>query len=312
MRVWLVLLLSSCVGTPVPIPIPIATKALRVSPSGANVIAIGLDGAVNGTHMRVKNLDTSASRLATVTSSGSFSALLNGEVGHRLLLEALGADGVVAGSLSLAVPKPGLVAPMAQLDTPDPKGRIRVAGTLLQGESVIVTLPRASEVVQVFPSTGGSYLATLQDARHGDTLYVFATDALGAVSQHLALQVVTQSMCMDLDSDGYGRKGTELAGCAFTTADCEDSQGDVNPGQQQFFTTPIPGSPPETDFDYNCDGIEERESAGTAACQASQSCDSHGWQGVVPQCGQPGIWIQCVPEKTGCGEQTQPRTQACR
>jgi len=277
---------------------------------------MGLPGAVSSTadQVIVTNLDTKKVWSTEVAPNGTFSVLVFGEVSNRLGLAAR-VGTVVSADLELEVPSPaGVPAPQAWVSTPDQSGRVTVSGTVRPGDQVLVSLPRTGDVVATSSGKGGAFSVTLQ-AELSDELYLVALDSQQRSSEHLALAVSSQSVpsfCVDLDVDGYGALGSNLGQCTASTseADCNDSQLQVNPGQTQFFTTPIPGT--ASDFDYNCDGTQEREASGLANCAASQTCDAHGWQSTVPDCGQAGTWIQCVDQKGTCVDQPQTKTQGCR
>jgi hypothetical protein len=75
---------------------------------------------------------------------------------------------------------------------------------------------------------------------------------------------------LDEDRDGYGTapmsrcdvEPAPPAGYVTTGGDCCDADADVHPGQVQYFWTKSAcGS-----FDYNCDGVEEPETACNLGC----------------------------------------------
>jgi hypothetical protein len=279
------------------------------------MVVMGLPGAAgNADQVVVTNLDTSMVWSTAVAPNGSFAALVSAEASHQLGLAAR-VGTVVSADLKLGVPAPaGVPAPQAWVSTPDQSGRVTVSGTVRPGDQVLVSLPRTGDVVATASGKGGTFSVTLQ-VELSDELYLVALDSEQQSSEHLVLAVSSQSVppfCVDLDVDGYGALGSNLAQCTGSTseADCNDSQGQVNPGQTQFFTTPIPGT--ASDYDYNCDGTQEREISTLASCAASQTCDAHGWQSIVPDCGQAGTWIQCVDQKGTCVDQEQTKTQGCR
>jgi hypothetical protein len=311
--VFVLLPLVSCLGTPRPIPIPMDSKALRVTNTSGETVVTGLEGAADGAYeLRVTNNRTGAEQTAPVTAGGSFAAVLKGGVGDVLLLEALGVTGAVQGSLEVTVPGATLTKPVAQMSPPDPKGLVQVTGSLVQGDQAVVAFPKTGEVQSVRPGKG-QFSVTIKGVLAGDAVYAFATNEQGAVSEHQVLMLSTQSMCVDADFDGYGQAGTDLSFCASAVADCNDAEGDVNPGQTQFFSTPIPGADPSVDYDYNCDGTEEMESSALQGCSASKTCDANGWDGKVPMCGEVGTWTVCGLQTGVCGiVQIQKKPQACR
>jgi hypothetical protein len=307
------LLLVSCLGTPRPIPIPIESKALRVTNTSGETVVTGLEAAADGAfELRATNNRTGVEQTAPVADAGSFAVAIKAKVGDRLLLEVLGVTGAVQGSLEVTVPGATLKQPTAQMSPPDSQGLVQVTGNLVEGDRVVVAFPRTGEVQTLKPGKGG-FRVTIQGVLAADPVYVFATNEQGEVSEHLTLMLSTQSMCVDADFDGYGRAGTNLSLCGSAVADCNDAEGDVNPGQTQFFSVPIPGVDPSVDYDYNCDGTEETESSALENCAASKTCDAHGWESVVPMCGEFGAWVQCSLQKGTCGKtQVQKKPQACR
>ena len=144
----------------------------------------------------------------------------------------------------------------------------------------------------------------------------------------------------DCDGDGYAPMGaTSRMGCAepprdgtgcpggggsWTTRaptdarsiDCNDANRDVNPGQTEWQTEPIPGAPPASDFDYNCDGTEEMRWRNRGTCQntpITRCLVRPGWLRAVPACGEEGLYlVGCVPAGGRCVAHTEVRTQACR
>jgi hypothetical protein len=81
--------------------------------------------------------------------------------------------------------------------------------------------------------------------------------------------VACQVFYQDADGDGYGNAtgaipATAMAGCAGSpptgyvadNTDCDDGDANVHPGQTAFFGDPSKG---KGIFDYNCDGIKEKE-----------------------------------------------------
>lgn len=319
-RSWLglLLLLTGCVGTPVPVPIPIQERHVRLStpePTSGEMVVMGLSGAAsNADQVVVTNLDTNRVWSTEVAPNGSFAALVSAEVSHELGLAAR-VGTVISADLKLEVPAPaGVPTPQAWVSTPDQSGRVTVSGTVRPGDQVLVSLPRTGDVIATASGKGGTFSVTLQ-VELSDELYLVAVDSQQQSSEHLALAVSSQSVpsfCVDVDVDGYGATGSNLSQCTGSTskADCNDAQVQVNPGQTQFFTAPVPGT--ASDYDYNCDGSQERELSTLANCAASQTCDAHGWQSIVPDCGQTGTWIQCVDLKGTCTDQQQTKTQGCR
>lgn len=311
----LVTLLTGCMGTPVPVPIPIHEEHMRLSSPDAKgvVVAVGLSGAATGAEqIIITNLETSIIQQGEVTSAGTFAVAVSASVSDRLELAAKAGAFVSAGR-QITIPAPaGVPAPAGWVSTPDKTGRVTASGTVRSGDRVLISLPRTGDVVATTGGTGGAFSASLQ-AVLGDELMLVAVDNQARGSEHLVLTVSKQTIppaCTDLDGDGYGAAGTDLTNCSGSSsqADCDDSSKLAFPKQPLFFTTPIPGT--VSDYDYNCDGKEQQEHDATSSCSAT-TCSNHGWQTSVPACGQAGTWVQCVMVKT-CTEQLQARTQACR
>jgi hypothetical protein len=110
----------------------------------------------------------------------------------------------------------------------------------------------------------------------------------------------------DCDGDGYTPSpvtttqactlpSTRPPGCAtgawrasatpVATADCLDTNAMVFRGQSMFFTSPISGRPVATDYDYNCDAVEEAlypTAGGTCpAATTTGVCGVEGWVGAT-------------------------------
>jgi len=109
---------------------------------------------------------------------------------------------------------------------------------------------------------------------------------------------------------GWARRNT------YGTAgdDCNDSNIDVFPGQTSFFSAPATIS---SDYDYNCDSVNEQQSAAQfPGCgSAPPNCDlGPGWSGSVPSCGQSGTYhTACFNAGSICNTgSVAPTTQTCR
>jgi len=123
----------------------------------------------------------------------------------------------------------------------------------------------------------------------------------------------------DADKDGYGDPKKKTSACdkpdgyATNGADCNDQNSSVRPGQKTFFNKPVPGT---KGFDYNCDGKSEPRYPQKAKCKKQGSkCVGSGWGIFIPQCGQMGMWLECVKHDhgpNGCGEKIGGRSQPCR
>lgn len=107
-------------------------------------------------------------------------------------------------------------------------------------------------------------------------------------------------VCSDGDGDGF--LSPNLPGAVCDPADCDDSDENVHPGQSGAFTTPKSSG----DFDYNCDGVDEKLSdtrrGGGCRQDIFGPCEGTGWIDVVPECGQMGTWHRCEDTLFGCDE----------
>lgn len=60
-----------------------------------------------------------------------------------------------------------------------------------------------------------------------------------------------------------------------SSTDCNDNNANVFPGQTAYFTTPIPGAPTATRFDYDCSGAHSRQySCGPSGGGCGTDCSS--------------------------------------
>lgn len=142
----------------------------------------------------------------------------------------------------------------------------------------------------------------------------------------------------DCDADGYAASGaTTISSCArpavamsmcatgggWTThapgageTDCNDGNAAVNPGQMMFQTTAIAGAPAASDYDYNCDSMEEVRVGGSGSCMiAGLGCAvTMGWAvDSLPACGATDDFVvRCERGLTSCTAVTEERQQACR
>lgn len=94
--------------------------------------------------------------------------------------------------------------------------------------------------------------------------------------------------CTDDDDDGFFAEPD----CG-SAVDCHDDEEDAYPGQDEFFEDPISGD----DYDYNCDGTDEKEldrKADPARCES-------GWKKNPPRCGDEKDFITCVDDDDGGG-----------
>jgi cysteine-rich repeat protein len=147
---------------------------------------------------------------------------------------------------------------------------------------------------------------------------------------------VTSLTCYrDADSDGYGNRLATMSACmcpaGYITApstgpfDCRDSEPRAFPGQTSYFSSgwcPNPTMacllPSSREYDFNCNGTEERQwtLVNRTSC-SSIDCRS-GWTGsTAPACGESASFRQCdlVIDTSGtrsCLVSVATRTQACR
>ncbi len=119
-------------------------------------------------------------------------------------------------------------------------------------------------------------------------------------------------LLQDNDGDGFVPSAFGLA-CA---TDCDDGDPKVHPGQTQFFTF----HSELAEFDYDCNGIQEKRFTTVAVCQDGPSgCKfTEGWLEKVAGCGVTAKWVtQCV-ELSGKGTCGVPaggminKVQECR
>jgi cysteine-rich repeat protein len=81
--------------------------------------------------------------------------------------------------------------------------------------------------------------------------------------------------------------------------DCNDGNTDVHPVNASFFSAAIAGVPTSRDYDYDCDGVEERRYtdlwSGCRLDPGGTSCSgTAGWTGTtVPVCGGTGDYQAC-------------------
>lgn len=106
--------------------------------------------------------------------------------------------------------------------------------------------------------------------------------------------------CVDEDDDGFYRAIAPGALCG--PADCDDADEDVYPGQTGAFTAPKSSG----DFDYNCDGVEQKLSdtrvGGGCHADIFGPCEGTGWIDAVPDCGEAGTWHRCESGLFTCDE----------
>jgi hypothetical protein len=128
----------------------------------------------------------------------------------------------------------------------------------------------------------------------------------------------------DADDDGYGDPGDHV--CASTAPsgyvgnddDCCDSDHRVNPAHTTFLYFSYTCGSGSPSFDWNCDGVEERQHTVMGSCTTATdgSCvTTQGWISSIPGCGVLGTWLGgCISGSgTSCSPgATTSRTQMCR
>ena len=100
------------------------------------------------------------------------------------------------------------------------------------------------------------------------------------------------------------------------STDCNDSSAVAYPGQSNYQPDPIQGT---SDFDYNCDGLEEqRYSMGVAECiitgPQNEICRANGtgWLDSMPMCGMDGSMVVACEGRTDQGVRCDITTPDCK
>jgi hypothetical protein len=165
-----------------------------------------------------------------------------------------------------------------------------------------------------------SHFADVGDLRNIDAavadsaVVVDANDAAIETNEtSIPVEDAPPKSCDDVDEDGDGfadRYGEKACG-----VDCDDHNKDVFPGQSKFFTF----ANDTTEFDYDCNRVEEKHFTARARCEDSGgTCSfSEGWLDAVPGCGVTARWLKaCTKLATGgCGAAAaniEMRVQECR
>ena len=121
----------------------------------------------------------------------------------------------------------------------------------------------------------------------------------------------------DEDGDGYGNSGdytksdTQPDGYVQNNLDPYDQNEKAFPGQTAFFTI----NRGDGSFDYNGDGLEEKQFTTIGQCIESCGSSSQGWSSFIPNPGQQGQWLaDCdfKPLRGGCNREFEARTQGGR
>lgn len=120
----------------------------------------------------------------------------------------------------------------------------------------------------------------------------------------------------DTDGDGYGAAEAacycEPTGAYTSTlsTDCYDSNSSAYPGVPGWFSS----HRGDGSFDWNCDGVQQKEWSGTGSCGGWPSCGgSEGWAGSEASCGTTGSYqIDCeLDDIFWCSEDYEARLQRC-
>jgi hypothetical protein len=123
----------------------------------------------------------------------------------------------------------------------------------------------------------------------------------------------------DNDSDGYGSTVGKCL-CASSgvfrspyKTDCYDGNSLANPASTTYSTT----DRGDGDYDYNCDGVEDKFYPSKYSCSAWPLCGDYGtfttgFKNSVASCGNSGTWVtSCSWTVTSCSLTTSTKTQKC-
>ncbi|MGZ3438893.1 MAG: hypothetical protein ACXVDD_05235 [Polyangia bacterium] len=160
-----------------------------------------------------------------------------------------------------------------------------------------------ADCVSGFFCSGGNCVATLADGT-----------ACTAGSQ--CRTGVCGSYHRDADGDGFGAVAVARlcgssppAGFVNDGTDCCDADGNVHPGQAQWFASAASGACGAGFFDYNCDGATEHQLAGDGSCVTVGACnlteglscqETPGWIAGDPGCGNSGQFINSCRNAPSC------------
>ena len=139
-------------------------------------------------------------------------------------------------------------------------------------------------------------------------------DSYAAVGARMISSCARPSAATSMCASGGG--WTARAPSA-STADCNDGNAAVSPGQTMFQTTAIAGAAMASDYDYDCSATEEQRYGAAGECTGGVvgGCTfTEGWDGdSTPGCGETGTYITaCTRTALGCSASTEMRTQSCR
>lgn len=153
-----------------------------------------------------------------------------------------------------------------------------------------------------------------------------------------AIDEVAPFWYLDCDEDGYAADTSGLqqqcdqppvaGGCGWTsrrpdgpdTTDCRDDNALVFPGQTAWQTTAIAGAPSATDFDYDCDLVEQaqyrpRPTFGVIECSNTfgRCTGSTYWDETsAPACGSTRTLSYCLGFGSTCFRTSREAQAACR
>lgn len=120
---------------------------------------------------------------------------------------------------------------------------------------------------------------------------------------------------LDGDGDGYGDPTVVSWGCSAPAfhvddaSDCYDGSADAHPGQRGFFVE----HRGDGSFDYDCDGLSNRERTALGACTDTCTLEREGWLDDAPTCGESGKLVTgCADIRGFCTAETTSDWQTCR
>ncbi|MBK03150.1 MAG: hypothetical protein CL932_00185 [Deltaproteobacteria bacterium] len=129
---------------------------------------------------------------------------------------------------------------------------------------------------------------------------------------------VSTTYYKDGDGDRFGDPKVSRNACnrpnGYVTNkdDCDDSDRDARPNQQNYFTSQRNSG----GFDYNCNGTTEYRYAnrvGSCRKNGGGCTVTTGWRGSTPACGASGSYIYgCYRVNGNCYESRTYRRQSCR
>ncbi|MGZ3449556.1 MAG: hypothetical protein ACXVEF_08140 [Polyangiales bacterium] len=118
-----------------------------------------------------------------------------------------------------------------------------------------------------------------------------------------------------VDEDGDGQSPSGLGACGM---DCNDTNKDVFAMQTAWFSVPYLDAVGASSYDYDCNGVAEREKTAAYKCVLSSGSKctlTEGWSGTIPACGATGTYVTaCVYSPFGgtCTPSGAKTKQRCR